>query len=574
MADTPFGTMATIRRFWPYLRPQRTRVAVAILASLMASGFAVLAPMPVKIIIDDVLMGKPLALPLPPLAPMLLVIGLAAAAALFAILGALFSALEKMVSARARERMTLDVRIACLDRLLLLTPLCRGDDRSGELGLRLIDDVQQVARLFTKTGPVILRHLMTLVMTLVALAWINPLLGAGALAIALVLSLFVRLAARPLAETARAKRQQEGRVAGTAQEIIRLLPFIQASGADAEIRAQFADTNRSSLGAGVEETRAAVRLERLMQVANGIAVALIVGGGGALALKGAVSAGDLAIAVIYLTQMLKPVEKINELASAVVGATSRAQRLAELLDRDERLDRSGTHQVARAKGRITLNAPHFAYENGHSFAFAAIDMPARSLVLIEGPSGSGKSTLLSLLTRLFDPETGSIALDGLAYPEWDLASLRAQLSVAPQAPPLLAGTVRSWLMLGNGAVADAALWEALKAVSLAEPILARGGLDIVLGEGGTGFSGGEQARLSLARALIGNRPVLLLDEPFANVDAASANVMLATLRREKGRKTILIVSHQPLPQGLADMKLIMADGCLSVAEAASQRASA
>jgi ABC-type multidrug transport system fused ATPase/permease subunit len=389
-----------------------------------------------------------------------------------------------------------------------------------------------------------------------------------------VLSLFVRLAARPLAETARAKRQQEGRVAGTAQEIIRLLPFIQASGADAEIRAQFTDTNRLSLGAGIDETRAAVRLERLMQVANGIAVALIVGGGGALALKGAVSAGDLAIAVIYLTQMLKPVDKINELASAVVGATSRAQRLAELLDRDERLDRSGNHQVARAKGRITLNAPHFAYENGRSFAFAAIDMPAHSLVLIEGPSGSGKSTLLSLLTRLFDPETGSIALDGLAYPEWNLASLRAQFSVGPQAPPLLAGTVRSWLMLGNGAVADAALWDALKAVSLAEPILARGGLDIALGEGGMGFSGGEQARLSLARALIGDRPVLLLDEPFANVDAASADVMLATLRREKGRKTILIVSHQAVPQGLADMKLVMSDGRLSVAEPASHRASA
>jgi ABC-type multidrug transport system fused ATPase/permease subunit len=576
MAEAKFGAMATVRRFWPTLRPQRKRVALAVIASLMASGLAVLAPMPVKIIIDDVLQGKALAIPfrIPVISSTHLVIALAAAAALLAALAALFSAWEKMISARAREKMALDLRMACLDRLLLLTPLCRGDDRSGELSLRLIDDVQQVARLFTKTAPVILRHALTLVMTLIALAWINPVLGAGALAIALTLSLFVKLAAAPLTVTARAKRKQEGRIAGAAQEIIRQLSFIQSTGADDEIRRGFETTNRDGLRAGVEETRAAVRLERIMQIANGLAVALIVGGGGVLALRGAVSAGDLAISVIYFNQMLRPVEKINELASAVVSATSRAQRLAELLDRDERLDRSGTHITLRARGQITLNAPHFAYANGREFAFDAINIPARSLVLIKGPSGAGKSTLLALLTRLFDPATGSIALDGIAFQNWDLTSLRAQFSVAPQAPPLLSGTVRSWLRLGNANTNEAALWNALKAVALAEMILARGGLDAPLGEGGMGFSGGEQARLSLARALMGDRPVLLLDEPFANVDQASADVMLSALRREKGCKTIIIVSHQPLPEGLADLLLLMNEGRLSIADQSPRRASA
>ena len=141
-----------------------------------------------------------------------------------------------------------------------------------------------------------------------------------------MLAIMVRFAARPLRRTAKAKRAHEGRVAGLAQELLRSLSFIQASGAEAEIRDRFAEANRGSLGAGVAETRAAVRLERTMQIANGLAVALVVGGGGWLALRGAVSAGDIAVAVLYLNQMLRPLEKINELASAVSGATSRGAR--------------------------------------------------------------------------------------------------------------------------------------------------------------------------------------------------------------------------------------------------------
>jgi ATP-binding cassette, subfamily B, bacterial len=559
----------TLKRFWPLLRPDWRKVLLAIGASLLASGLAVLTPMPIKIIIDEVLQGQQPA-GLPPMAPTDLVLVLAVIAALLAVLSALFSASEKMISARLRERMTIAMRLLCLDRLLLLTPLCRGEDHSGELGLRLIDDVQQVARLFTKTMPVVVRHILTLVFTLSALIWISPVLGAAAVGIALLLAIMVRFAASPLRATAKAKRVQEGRVAGFAQEILRSLSFLQSASAERQIRGRFDDTSRQSLSAGVNETRAAVRLERIMQIANGLAVALIVGGGGWLALRGKVSAGDLAIAVLYLNQMLRPIEKINELASAISGATSRAGRLAELLDRDERLERSGTHQVARADGRITLASPEFAYADGRDFYYDAIEIPARSFASIEGPSGSGKSTLLALLTRLFDPRSGSILLDGTSYADWDVTNLRRQFAVSPQSPPLMAGTVEDWMRLGNEDADEASLWAALKAVSLAEMLRVRGGLDAPLGEAGAGLSGGEQSRLALARALAADRPVLLLDEPFANVDPVSVKVILNALRAESGKRTIIIVTHQPLPSGLASLQLHMAAGRLSMVSALGQ----
>lgn len=563
MPDRSATLHRTIKRFWPALHADRGKVALAFAMSLLASGLAVAAPLPIKLIIDEVLQGRHPA-GFPAMQPSLLVLWLAGLAAALAMLAAVASAAEKTISARLRERMTLSVRLACLDRLTLLTPLDRNDDQSGELGLRLIDDVQQVARLFTKTLPVIVRHVLTLVFTLGALTLISPLLGAGALAIALILAAMVRVAARPLRKTARAKRQQEGRVAALAQEVLRALSFIQMSGAEGEVRDRFAAINRESLGAGVAETNAAVRLERTMQVANGLAVALVVGGGGWLALQGKVSSGDLAVAVLYLNQMLRPVEKINELASAISGATSRAARLAELLERDSGLDRSGTHSPDRVEGRLTLVSPGFAYGSGPVAASDPIGIAAGDLVSLEGPSGSGKSTLLALLTRLFDPQAGSIELDGVPYPQWDLAALRRQFAVSPQSPPLMSGTVRDWLRLGEVTADEVQLWAALKAVSLDTVIRSRGGLDARLGESGLGFSGGEQSRLSLARALAADRPVLLLDEPLANVDPISARIMLGALRAEKGRRTIVIVSHQPLPDGLADLRLRMDAGRLTV----------
>lgn len=549
-----YNLARTIRRFGPLLRSQARRIGLIVLASLAASALAVLAPVPIKLVIDGVLGGATPA-PLARLTPEPLVVVLALSAAVLAALAAIFSAFEKRLSARAREELTRQLRLACLDRFMRLTPVCVGGDRQGELALRLIDDSQQVARLFTKTGPVIARHALVFILALAAMAWVSVWLALLALVICAVLAALVRLSAAPLGAAARAKRKQEGRVAASAQEMLRLIAFIQSSGSEQIMCDRFDTTNRAALAQGVRETVAAVRLEQAMQIANGLALALIVGAGGWLALRGTISAGDLAIAVLYLGQMLKPLEKINELASAITGATSRAGRLAELLDRPDLLDRSGQHQVQADPVALEWRGASFAWPGGRRIGFGNLKVAPGKLVALSGPSGAGKSTLLALLTRLVDPGEGELLLDGIAYREWDIDALRSHFAIAPQSPPLMAGTVRDWLALGDPAAGDAQYYHALAAVSLQAAVREKGGLDAPLGEAGAGFSGGEQARLSLARALLAKRPVLLLDEPLANVDARSAAIILRALEREKGHRTIIIISHQPLPAGLADMAI-------------------
>jgi ATP-binding cassette subfamily B protein len=568
------------RRFWPLIRQHRAAIIWSFTASALSSLAAVATPLPLKAIIDGVLQhhrhhheSTIVATMVTQLTPAGAVVALAAVSALLAGTGATLSAIEKIVSARIRERLALTMRLVCLDRILLLTPLCRGGDRSGELGLRLVDDVAQTARLFAKTVPVIGRYLFTTIFTLIAMAWIDPILGGIGLAVTLLLAVMMRRAARPLMVTARAKRKVEGKVAGFAQEVLAGLPFIQAAAGESSVRDEFSGVNRRSLAAGVEETRSAVKLEQQMQIANGIAVALLVGGGGLLALSGRLSIGDLTLTILYLTQLLKPVEKINEVASAVSGGQTRAQRLIELLDRPVRLNDTGRHEPATSQGRIVIEDVSFAYPTDggpQQFVFGDLVVEPGSFIVIEGPSGAGKSTLLALLSRLFDPDGGRLLLDGVPYTEWTVSALRRQFAVSPQVPALFAGTVREAMQFGCDPVEDSSIWKALESVALAATFRGREELDTRLNEAGGNLSGGQRARLSLARALLANRPILLLDEPFANIDPRSRDVIAQALEAEKGRRTIILVSHHALPSGLAERHLIIEDGRLS--EPAQRRA--
>ena len=184
-----------------------------------------------------------------------------------------------------------------------------------------------------------------------------------------------------------------------------------------------------------------------------------------------------------------------------------------------------------------------------------------TLTVLVGPSGSGKSTLLNLLLRLFDPSSGEIILDGIPYTRIQLQRLRAQFAVMLQATHLFAGTVRSALQSGHQRVSDEKLFEVLKQVALDDFVHSLpDGLNTVLGEDCVNLSGGQRARLSLARALLLDRPILLLDEPLANVDSESQEIILDALDRTRARRTCLAVSHQPALVRRADVVLQLEHG--------------
>lgn len=583
MSEREHRTLArTVRRFGPFWLRYPLRLTFAYTAGLTATALTLAAPLPLKVIIDNVLLGANSGLAwLDALRPELQIGALALAAAIIALAAAFASAAEKVASARLRELMTRDLRAVSLDHVLGLSVLQRHADRSGELVLRLIDDTGQIARLFCKTFPTIFRYAVTVLLTLAAMWWLSGALGALGLFIGLALIWLMRRAAPRLQDASHAKRKLEGGVAGFAQEVLRGLGFVQSVGGEDEVRERFVGVNAESTAAGVNETRTQVALERGMQSASGIAVALLVGLGALLVLYGHLSIGALTVCLAYLNQLLKPVEKINELAGAVTGALARADRLSELLERPTGLAvNPGAATPVRVRGELTLRACSFAHRSpgvGVQTALWDADLVVREgeCVVIEGPSGAGKSTLLGLILRLYDPEQGHLALSGRVYRDWPVHELRRQFAVMRQETHLFAGTIRDALMFGVGARGDADLLRALDRVALGDLVSGSPlGLDSPLGEDAGNLSGGQRARLALARALLAQRPVLLLDEPFANVDPESRAVLVEALSEERGVRTMLIVTHQALPPGFADRTLRLHAGRLTeeAAPAALMRA--
>lgn len=308
-----------------------------------------------------------------------------------------------------------------------------------------------------------------------------------------------------------------------------------------------------------------------MEFGKGLAIALVVGGGGLLVLRGELTLGSLTVCVAYISQLLRPVAKMNELASSVARAFTRGEQLLSLLDQQPAVaDHPEAVQIEGARGALELRAVSFTYPASAAeiprpvLHDISLRLEPGTLTVLVGPSGVGKSTLISLLLRLFDPDSGEILLDGVPYSGIQLRSLRNQFAVMLQSTHLFAGTLRDALQPVDRAASDAELWTALSHVAMEG--FARtlpGGLDAPLSEDGVNLSGGQRARLSLARALLMDRPILLLDEPLANVDTESQAIIIAALDVIRVGRTCLAVTHQPILAQRADVVLQLKDHRIS-----------
>jgi ABC-type multidrug transport system fused ATPase/permease subunit len=580
----PSGVWAAMwRAFAPDLRPHSRTLTAAYLCRLLSVAAAVVSPWPLKVIIDNVIARRPLPAALrafDTLSPEWLVALLTALFVVTAAVGAVTGALEKNLSAGVRERLTLSLRDRLLAHLQTLPPTFRTNNRSGELVLRLVDDADLFVRVVTKTLPVLFQNVATVLLILFVMLWLDLRLAAFGVVLVPALAAIIRRYSRRLWAASREKRRHEGKVSGLAQEIVRGLPVIQALGGERHARSRFERRNRKRLRAGIEETRVAVRMEQTLQIAQGFALALMTGAGALLVLRGQLTVGELTVFAAYVAQLLKPVEKLNDLSETAGRGFAGGERLLELLAHAPAVaDAPGAIEVRRTRGCVEFRNVWFKYPSEDSreeraeYVLRGVDMrlePGRLAVLV-GPSGAGKSTIMSLLVRLFDPTAGEVLLDGRPLRELTLRSLRAQVAVMTQDTHIFSGSLRHALVPDGAEPTAEQIWEALALVALDEFVreLPRR-LETKLGEDALNLSGGQRQRLSLARAFLLDRPILLLDEPLANVDEASAAVILRALDSLRATRTCLANTHQTQLLDYADVVYRLAGGRVFAEEAACE----
>ncbi len=569
-ASAPGRLRQIARTFGPDVWALRGAFLKANLITLTAVAGNALAPWPLKWIVDRLVAGLPGGRWPAWMGQVDVQGGVLVLGGVFLALAlgsAIAEAADAVVAARIRERLAFAIRDRMLAHLQTLPPTIRTTHRSGELVMRIVGDVDQFTRFWTKTVPLLVRFTGTLLVTTAGIAWLSPGMGLACLVFIPLLGMVVRFHGRRVAVASRVKRRREGEVAAVAQEIVRGLPVVQALGATEGARRRFATASAEGLRAGVGAAQAAAGLERGFGVARAVVTAAATVGGALCVIRGWLTVGELTVVTAYVAQLVRPIDKVNEITEAVAKGVVSGERLMRFLgERPLVTDAPGATHLQRAAGLIELHDAWFTYPADGAArppVLRGVNMRLEpgALTVLVGTSGAGKSTLVSLCLRLFDPTGGRVCLDGRPLGAYTIRSLRAQFAVMTQDLHLFSGTLRHVLAADADAVDERRIRAALSVVALDGLVASLpAGLDTTIGEDGANLSGGQRQRLSLARAFLLDRPILLLDEPLANVDAESAQVILEALERLRVGRTCLAITHESTLVSRADVVYRIADG--------------
>lgn len=557
----------------PYLEPHRTRLAGAAALTSVAVAVELARPWPIKVVVDQVLLGTDW--PLLPAAwrgdGATIMAAAVAATVLLAACGGAAALWRDLWLADAGQRAVGKVRRDALDAVLRQSLGALVHHRAGDLLVRLCGDAQSLRTLLVEGLFALGREALLLGGTLLVMALLDWRLCLAAAAVLPVIGLLMALFAVRLRAAARKQRKKEGELAAAAHETIAAVPVVQAYGLEQVAARSFARQNRRSARAGLQATRLEGRLGLATDVALALGTAFVLWLGVARVQAAALTPGELLVLLAYVRSFYRPIRKGLGRSAAMVKAAAAGERVLELLDAPPALGRPARPAPATGlRGEVTFRGVSFDHGDGRD-VLRSLDLVLRAgeHVALVGGNGAGKTTLATLLPRLREPRAGAVLLDGVDVARFDPAELRAALAFVFQESVLFAGTLRDNVRLGRPDAGDAEVAAAaeLAGVTTFAARLARG-LDTEVGERGASLSGGERQRVALARALLRDAAVYVFDEPTTGLDAAAAqNLCQRVLAHLRGR-TVLLISHDPRVLAAVDRVVHLADGRIVPADAA------
>jgi ATP-binding cassette, subfamily B, bacterial len=551
----------TWRALLPFLRPQWPALGGAAASTIVLTFVELAKPWPLALALDQIVRNRhaPFQLEAPDLRLLAAVVGLVIVIALAEALADYFADLWLY---SAGERITHTLRIAVYEHLHRLSLGYHHRTPKGDLVARVTEDVTSIGELFaTSLGTIAQGALLLLGMAVVTVV-IDPVLALVsflALPALAVLSWRYRLRVR---QRARVQRAHEGVIASLAGEALSAMAVVKSSGSERFEGDRVHRRSAERMRVGIEVSRLQARFDGLIGVVTAIATALVIGLGVVRVAHGELSPGDLVVFATYVRRLNSPLRGIAREGTKVSRTMARADRIAEILAADELVeDRPGAHSGPPAHGDVALEDVSFRYAPERP-VLDAVDLrvPAGSCVAIMGESGAGKSTIGALIVRLYDPTRGRVLIDGRDARDCSLTWLRAQIGLVLQDTVLFTGTVEENIAYGTGATSE-------RIVAAAQAVAADGfirglpdGYETQLGPQGVGLSGGQRQRIGLARTLVRDPHILVLDEPTTGLDAESEAAVIAGLRAlMAGRTTILITHSLELAAG-ADEVIVLADG--------------
>jgi ABC-type multidrug transport system fused ATPase/permease subunit len=541
--DRLSASVAVGRRFWPHLAPQKRTLIFVSAAFLVDALLEVARPWPIKWIFDGALAPHHAV---HHSASYFVWTG-AIAVLLIAIAQSGLDYFGTVRTAQAGQAVTRSMRLAIFSHLCELSPTFHSRHKSGDLIVRLMGDVPMVQTMLVESSITLATRVIVAVGTVVVMAIVDPVLAILVLAGVPVILYLVRSVSREIHSVVRAQRDREGALADFLQETLGAQTVIQSLGSSSYTIHRFKASSRRTTRAGVRAAKLAARLSGLVESTLGLSLAVTLLVGSLRVQGGHLSPGELLVFLSYVRSISKPVTSASKQMAKVAKGTACAERIQRVLDEPQELRRTaGSRKAPATVELLSFQHMSYSYLPGKP-ALAGIDLEIRrgELTALFGPSGAGKSTLTALALRLMDPTEGVVRLDGFGLREYDLDSLRSTFALSMQESLLFGESVRENLLLGKPEATEAELLHALRAADAQDFVAALPqGLDSELGSAGSGLSGGQRRRLCLARALLRQAPILVLDEPFNGLDRQSAERVLRTLRDYARDHIVLVITHE------------------------------
>ncbi|KUN74688.1 ABC transporter ATP-binding protein [Streptomyces canus] len=542
----------TWRLLLGYVRPHRWTLLAGAVLSLLTGATGLLLPLVARELIDDLSHDRTIT------GALFVMSGLV-------ITNAAMGGLGSYVLRRTAESVVLGARRELSSYLLRLRIAAVDRTEPGDLMARITSDTTLLREVTTDSLVGLGTGGLTLVATVVMMGLVDPVLLGVTLAVILAAGTVLGVIVPRINRASRQAQDAVGVMGASLERILGALRTVKASGAE--------HREERTLHAAAEESwRQSVRAAKWSAAAGNtaglamqIAFITVLAVGGARVATGAIDVGTLVAFLLYVFYLMSPIQQ-------VVGAITQYQTGAAALARIQEALRLPAEPAAQPAplptdgaepASVAFSDVRFRYADDLPYVHHGVtfDVPARGMTAFVGPSGAGKTTVFSLIERFYDPEAGVVTLDGRDLSEWDLPQLRSAIGYVEQDAPVLSGSLRENLLLGNPDADEGAVGRVLKTTRL-DGLVARlpKGLETLVGHRGTKLSGGERQRVAIARALLRRPRLLLLDEATSQLDAVNEAALRDTVADVARTTTVLVVAHRLSTVTMADRIVVMDAG--------------
>jgi ATP-binding cassette subfamily B protein len=471
------------------------------------------------------------------------------------ILVAFVAYLNKFYLAAVGDYIVADIRQRIFAHLQRLSLTFHKAAESGDLVYRMMEDTAGVKELLITVPQQLVQRIVTIGAVTAMMFWLEWRLALIAIAVVPLVYYFMRTFGAGVEKATKAQKKHESKLTSLVVENVKALALIKAYGQETAAIANFEHENQASLEGELAVIALGKTFSRVVDMLVAVATSIVLYVGGRVVLATDLPPGTLVIFVAYLAELYGPIDKLSAIMISLAKNQVAGHRVMELVESKLVMhNRRNALPVTNVTGRIEFRHVTFAYQGRNPVGFerrqAALKAisftvePGETVALV-GQSGAGKSTLINLLMRFYDPQKGTILLDGQDLRRYQLRALRNSMTVVLQDAMLFSRTVRENIAFGKAHATDEEIITAARLAQAHEFIEALpDGYDTVIHEGGSNLSGGQRQRINIARALIRAAPILILDEPTTGLDATAEEQVTAAMAHLTKGKTTFMIAHK------------------------------